>query len=253
MSQERVTTEQNQSDNQRARRSNPWGQLSYEDLIVAAINSSPEEQLSTKQICKYLCDNFPYFAERRKGAIAKNLKTSVRHKLSGSRRFIRVPIPNKPKISHWRIDKNYRRYQGRQKNRNPTGVDQQASRVGHNHTIVRNWPSPPLRIKRPRPDEGQAPIVPPPTRIIRPCNSSGLIVRRLNPQEIEDQTLRKQDDAVSKSSGVGGGTGDDSDDNSSSSVRKQTASITDHLLVNRTEQNEEHIYNQNRRHYEALK
>ena len=43
-------------------RRNPWGNLSYADLITQAIQSSPERRLTLAQIYDWLVKNIPYFS-----------------------------------------------------------------------------------------------------------------------------------------------------------------------------------------------
>jgi len=45
-------------------RRNPWGNLSYADLITQAIQSAPERRLTLAQIYEWLIKNVPYFSSR---------------------------------------------------------------------------------------------------------------------------------------------------------------------------------------------
>ncbi len=45
-------------------RRNPWGNLSYADLITQAIKSSPEHRLTLAQIYEWLVKNIPYFKDK---------------------------------------------------------------------------------------------------------------------------------------------------------------------------------------------
>ncbi len=45
-------------------RRNPWGNMSYADLITQAIKSSPEQRLTLAQIYEWLVKNVTYFREK---------------------------------------------------------------------------------------------------------------------------------------------------------------------------------------------
>ena len=42
-------------------RRNPWGNMSYADLITQAISTAPEQRLTLAQIYEWLVKNVPYF------------------------------------------------------------------------------------------------------------------------------------------------------------------------------------------------
>jgi hypothetical protein len=45
-------------------RRNPWGNLSYAELITQAILSSPEKRLTLSQVYEWMVKNVPYFADK---------------------------------------------------------------------------------------------------------------------------------------------------------------------------------------------
>ncbi|KAF2352513.1 Fork head domain, partial [Trinorchestia longiramus] len=45
-------------------RRNPWGNLSYADLIAQAITSSPEHRATLSQVYEWMVNNIPYFKDK---------------------------------------------------------------------------------------------------------------------------------------------------------------------------------------------
>ena len=60
-------------------RRNPWGNMSYADLITQAISTAPEQRLTLAQIYEWLVKNVPYF--HGKGDNISSIGWKVRRKL----------------------------------------------------------------------------------------------------------------------------------------------------------------------------
>lgn len=97
---------------------------SYAELITMAIESSPCNQLSLKDIYSWISNTFPYFELSKTG-----WQNSVRHNLSLNKCFYKVPRTeeNPGKGSYWRINyefqnvkMNYRTKRYNYKQENPT-------------------------------------------------------------------------------------------------------------------------------------
>jgi len=85
-------------------RKNPWGNHSYAELIVQAIQSSPEGRLTLAQIYDWMIASVPYFAQRADSSSAAGWKNSIRHNLSLHQRFLKVQNEGAGKSSWWTLN-----------------------------------------------------------------------------------------------------------------------------------------------------
>lgn len=85
---------------------NPWGSLSYADLITQAIESSPTKRLTLAEIYLWMTTQIPYFRDRAEGPTSLGWKNSIRHNLSLHNKFIKIQNEEKGKSSWWMINAN---------------------------------------------------------------------------------------------------------------------------------------------------
>ena len=71
---------------------NPWGNLSYAQLITRAIDSSPWKRLTLNEVYEWIVKFVPYFKDKTDPKSSWGWKNSIRHNLSLHNQFIRVPI-----------------------------------------------------------------------------------------------------------------------------------------------------------------
>ncbi|OQV21031.1 putative Forkhead box protein O [Hypsibius exemplaris] len=84
-------------------RRNPWGNMSYADLIERSIESAPDKRLTLSQIYDWLVQNIPYFKEKADTNSSAGWKNSVRHNLSLHNRFMRIQNETGTGKSSWWI------------------------------------------------------------------------------------------------------------------------------------------------------
>ncbi|ORX74598.1 fork head transcription factor, partial [Linderina pennispora] len=74
---------------------------SYATLITYAIMHHPRKQMTLNEIYNWIMDKYPYFKTAGTG-----WKNSIRHNLSLSKTFVRIPRPiNEPgKGAYWTVD-----------------------------------------------------------------------------------------------------------------------------------------------------
>ncbi|KAL7636372.1 UNVERIFIED_CONTAM: hypothetical protein RMT77_013147 [Armadillidium vulgare] len=82
-------------------RRNPWGNMSYADLIAQAIASSPEGRATLSQIYDWMVQNVPYFKDKGDSNSSAGWKNSIRHNLSLHNRFMRMQNEGTGKSSWW--------------------------------------------------------------------------------------------------------------------------------------------------------
>uniref|UniRef100_A0AAU7YV68 Forkhead box protein O n=1 Tax=Macrobrachium nipponense TaxID=159736 RepID=A0AAU7YV68_MACNP len=82
-------------------RRNPWGNMSYADLIAQAIMSSPDGRATLSQIYDWMVQNVPYFKDKGDSNSSAGWKNSIRHNLSLHNRFVRVQNEGTGKSSWW--------------------------------------------------------------------------------------------------------------------------------------------------------
>lgn len=85
-------------------RRNAWGQHSYSDLIVQAIESSPDQRATLAMIYEWMTKNIDYFRGKGDSNSSAGWKNSIRHNLSLQPRFMRVPNEGTGKSSWWVIN-----------------------------------------------------------------------------------------------------------------------------------------------------
>ncbi|XP_071039221.1 forkhead box protein K1 isoform X2 [Parasteatoda tepidariorum] len=75
--------------------------FSYAQLIVQAISSAQDRQLTLNEIYSYITKNYPFYRTADRG-----WQNSIRHNLSLNRHFVKVPRPQEEpgKGSFWKID-----------------------------------------------------------------------------------------------------------------------------------------------------
>ncbi|KAI6178484.1 hypothetical protein M3Y98_00505600 [Aphelenchoides besseyi] len=92
------------TDLQAQRKANPWGEESYAELIIKALESAPEGRLRLNEIYVWFTQNVPYFHERSSAEDSAGWKNSIRHNLSLHSRFMRVQNEGAGKSSWWVIN-----------------------------------------------------------------------------------------------------------------------------------------------------
>jgi len=85
-------------------RRNPWGNLSYADLITQAIQSAPDRRQTLSQIYDWMAANVPYFSERNENSSSTGWKNSIRHNLSLHQKFLKIPNEGAGKSSWWTLN-----------------------------------------------------------------------------------------------------------------------------------------------------
>uniref|UniRef100_A0A1I7RY46 Forkhead box protein O n=1 Tax=Bursaphelenchus xylophilus TaxID=6326 RepID=A0A1I7RY46_BURXY len=91
-------------ENLSQKKSNPWGDESYADLIARALESTPDGRLRLNEIYQWFVENLDYFRERSGPEEAAGWKNSIRHNLSLHSRFMRVQNEGAGKSSWWVIN-----------------------------------------------------------------------------------------------------------------------------------------------------
>ena len=59
---------------------NPWGNMSYAELITQAVLSSPEKRLTLSEIYEWIVRNVPYFADKANSPSTAGWKVSLTEK-----------------------------------------------------------------------------------------------------------------------------------------------------------------------------
>ncbi|RWS26150.1 hypothetical protein B4U80_03293 [Leptotrombidium deliense] len=98
----------------RAKRTrNPWGSMSYADMITEAILNAPEKRLTLNQIYDWIVKNVPYFSNKGDINSSHGWKNSIRHNLSLHERFVRLNPDGGEKSSFWTVNLNAEKYSRR--------------------------------------------------------------------------------------------------------------------------------------------
>lgn len=113
-------------------RRNPWGNLSYAELITQAILSSPEKRLTLSQVYEWMVKNVPYFADKADSTSSAGWKNSIRHNLSLHSRFMRIPNEGPGKSSWWVINPDAK--SGRPARRRAVSTDTPATGISKSDT-----------------------------------------------------------------------------------------------------------------------
>ncbi|KAI6241239.1 Daf-16-1 protein 2 [Aphelenchoides fujianensis] len=115
-------TRRRNPDAQPQRKTNPWGEESYAELIVRALEGAPEGRLRLNEIYEWFSANVPFFAERSTSEASAGWKNSIRHNLSLHSRFMRVQNEGAGKSSWWVINPDAK--PGRNPRRRAATMDQ---------------------------------------------------------------------------------------------------------------------------------
>uniref|UniRef100_A0A914Z654 Forkhead box protein O n=1 Tax=Panagrolaimus superbus TaxID=310955 RepID=A0A914Z654_9BILA len=83
---------------------NAWGEESYSDLILKALEAAPDGRMKLNEIYQWFIDNVKYFSERAGQEEASGWKNSIRHNLSLHSRFMRIQNEGAGKSSWWVIN-----------------------------------------------------------------------------------------------------------------------------------------------------
>ena len=98
--------------------------VSYAELITMAIESSPDQMLTLKEIYYWISSNYPYFENKKVG-----WQNSIRHNLSLNRCFYKVPRQEgtRGKGSYWKINYEFQNVKVNYRTRKYTYVPAQQS------------------------------------------------------------------------------------------------------------------------------
>ncbi|CAG5096074.1 Oidioi.mRNA.OKI2018_I69.XSR.g14464.t3.cds [Oikopleura dioica] len=113
-------------------RQNKWGNCSYKDLIVAAIESSPSKKMTLNEIYEWIVKNIQYFKNDSDTNSSVAWKNSVRHNLSLHPIFQKEPPQtggSRSIGSYWKIDRSKDRAKGRGRAKTLPMQDLQSARV----------------------------------------------------------------------------------------------------------------------------
>jgi len=90
-------------DRPKKKKTNPWGEKSYAELIEKAILESPDKRLHLSEIYEAFKRFSPYFKNQPCANSSTGWKNSIRHNLSLRNRFVRCADPMSKK-SYWTLE-----------------------------------------------------------------------------------------------------------------------------------------------------
>ena len=98
--------------------------VSYAELITMAIENSPEQMLTLKEIYHWISTHYPFFEQKKLG-----WQNSIRHNLSLNRCFYKVPRQEgmRGKGSYWKINYEFQNVKVNYRTRKYTYVPPQQS------------------------------------------------------------------------------------------------------------------------------